>query len=63
VILALKASEIATYCGNRERGGSRIEVKDGLLFYGVYIERDRTAEDKCVKLSFPVLSHSADSSF
>jgi len=63
MILALKASEIATRCGNGERGRSRIEVEDRLLLYGVYIERDGTAKDKGVKLSFPVLSDSANSPF
>ena len=63
MILTLKASEIATYRGNGERGRSRIEMKDRLLFYGVHIERDRLAKDKGVKLSFPVLPHSADSPF
>jgi hypothetical protein len=59
----LKTTKIAAHCSDRERGRSGIEMKDRLLFYRVYIERDGAAVDKAVKFSFPVLSHPADPPF
>jgi hypothetical protein len=63
MILALEASEIATHRSHGERGRPWKEMKNWLLFNGVYIQRDRAAVDKGVKPSFPVLSHTADSPF
>jgi hypothetical protein len=61
MILALEASEIAAHSGQGERGRPRKEMKEWLFFNGVHIQRDRTAVDKGVKLSFSVLSHSTKS--
>jgi hypothetical protein len=38
-------------------------MKDRLFLDGVHIETDRTAVDKGVKLSLPVLSHAAKAPF
>jgi hypothetical protein len=38
-------------------------MEQGFLLNGVYIERDRTAIDKGIELSFPVLSHPTQSPF
>jgi len=38
-------------------------MKEWLLFNGVHIQRDGTAIDKGVKLSFTVFSYSADPPF
>jgi hypothetical protein len=63
MILTLEASEIATHSGHGERGRPWKEMKEWLLLNRVHIQRDRAAIDKGVKLSFPVLSYSADSPF
>lgn len=63
MILALKTSEIAAHRRNGERGRSGIEMKNRFFLDGVDIERDGTAKDKGIKLSFPVLPHSANSLF
>jgi hypothetical protein len=63
MILTLKASEITAHSGYRERGRSRKEMKERLLFNGVHVQRDRTAINKRIKLSFPVLSHPTESPF
>jgi hypothetical protein len=63
MVLTLEASEIATHSRDRERCRPRKEMKEWLLFNGVHIQRDGTAIDKSVKLSFPVLSHSTDAPF
>jgi hypothetical protein len=63
MILTLEASEIAAHSGHGERGRSWKEMKEWFLLNRVHIQRDRAAIDKGVKLSFPVLSYSADSPF
>jgi hypothetical protein len=59
MILTLEASEIATHSGHGERRRPGKKMKDRLLFNGVRIQADRTAVDKGVKLSLPVLSYAA----
>jgi len=61
MILTLEASEITADSGHRERGRSWKEMEERFLLNGVYIERDRTAINKRIELSFPVLSHPAQS--
>jgi hypothetical protein len=63
MILTLETSEIATHRGYGERGRPWEEMEERFLFNGVYIQRDRTAIDKGIKSSFPVLSHPAETSF
>jgi len=38
-------------------------MKERFLFNGVHIQRDRTAINKGMELSFPILSHPAESPF
>jgi hypothetical protein len=63
MILTLEASEIASHRGDGERARPGKDVKEGLLFDVVHIQRDRTTVDEGVKLAFPVLPHSADPPF
>jgi hypothetical protein len=63
MILTLEASEIAPHRGHGEGGRPRKEMEEWLLFNRVYIQRDCTAIDKGIKLSFPVLSYSTESPF
>jgi hypothetical protein len=60
MVLALKASKIATHSSNGKRARSRKEVEDRLFFNRVHIQGDRTTEDEGVKLSLSVLSHATD---
>jgi hypothetical protein len=59
----LETPEIATHSGDGERGRPREEMKEWLLFNRVHIQGDRTAVNEGVKFPFPILSHSAQSSF
>jgi hypothetical protein len=63
MILTLEASEIASHSGYGERIRPWKQMKEWLLLDGVHIQRDRTAVDEGVELSFPVLSDSAESPF
>jgi len=63
MILTLEASEITSHSGDGERARPWKEMKEWLLLDGVYIQRDCTTVDEGVKLRFPVLSDSTESSF
>jgi hypothetical protein len=62
MILTLEASEITSHSSDGERTRPWKEMKEWLLLDGVHIQRDRTAVDEGVKLPFPVLSDSTESS-
>jgi hypothetical protein len=63
MILTLEASEVATHRRDGEGGRPRTKMKEWLLFNGVHIQRDGATIDQGIKLSFAILSYSADSPF
>jgi len=60
VVLALKASEVASHRSHGERLGSGKEMKKRLFFNRVHMHRDRTTKNQGVKLPLPILPHSTD---
>jgi hypothetical protein len=63
VILALETPEVTTHSSKGERGGPRVEVKDGLLLDRIHVQGDGSPKDEGVELSIPILSYATDPSF
>jgi hypothetical protein len=55
--------KITALCGNRKGFGAGEKVKEGFLFYGVYMGSAGEFINEGVKKAFPVLPYPANSSF